>query len=126
MRDARVDANTVKRVDGYRPVWKDESDFPARASTNAVVVEVRGALKTRAFVPAKIELPDGVVLRGATQIDAFVTVAASGVAQDAFVERGSGDAALDGAVVRALEGGRAQPGDGDIFGRVSYTVRNTQ
>jgi len=125
MRMDHVDAaSEAKRVDGYRLVWKDEADFEAVESTNAVVVEVRGALKARAFEPAALDWPDGFVIQGPLQVEAFVNVMADGRAEDAFVERGSGDAVVDATVVRALERGRAEPADSAVFGRVRLTVRS--
>ncbi|MBT3295921.1 MAG: energy transducer TonB [Verrucomicrobia bacterium] len=127
MRMDHVDAaSEAKRVDGYRLVWKDETRFAVAESTNAVVVEVRGALKARAFDPAALDWPDGFVVQGPLQVDAFVNVSADGRAEDAFVERGSGDVSVDAAVVRALERGRAQPADGAVFGRVRFTIRSVE
>lgn len=127
MRMDHVDsASEAKRVDGYRLVWKDEIGFAAVEFTNAVVVEVYGALKSRAFEPAALDWPDGFAVQGPLQVEAFVNVAADGRAEDAFVERGSGDAGVDATVVRALERGRAQPAGAAAFGRVRFTIRSVE
>ena len=119
-------ATPTKRVDGYRPVWKDESTFSREQTTNAVVVEVRGALKVRRYQPAELAAPEEMAGARERQVTAVVAVGRDGTPGDVFVESGSGELSVDAAVVRALERGAALPADGPASGRVIVTIRRAR
>jgi len=100
--------------------------FTPAAMTNAVVVEVRGALRSREFHPADMAAPgEGKGIHN-RQVTAFVALAPDGTVGDVFVEGSCGDPAVDAAVVRALEGGTAAPAEGPASGRVIVTIRSTR
>jgi len=119
-------AEPVKQVDGYRPVWKDSTDFAVSMVTNIVSVDVRGPLRERAYQPGTMVWPDAVADMNTVEIEAFVAINAEGVTESAFLEKGSGNAELDASMVRALERGTAAPGQAPASGRVTVMRRTNE
>ncbi len=123
MRQRPLLEGSSKQVDAYRPLWKDSAHFAAGGEAERIVVNVRGQLRERAYRPGKIELPTALPAQD-VQISAFVEIGPSGVSEGVFLEKGSGNGALDAGVVRALERGRAEAGNAPVSGRVSVTIRS--
>ncbi len=114
----------AKWMDGYQPVWEHATRFTASDCTNRIVVDVRGALRQRAYGPGAMALSGLSLETGQTEVEAFVELDAAGIPSVVILESRSGNGKIDADVVRALERGRGKPGDAAVSGRVRMTIRS--
>jgi hypothetical protein len=116
-------AGGAQTAPDYRPVWDDAPPFtPPAAADMQMTVQLSPDLVHRGYKMAAVP-PEAVRKSGKSWLAVFsVEMRADGNVAHVFVEKGSGDSARDGSLVRALYEGRAaeRPGS-DCLGEVTVS-----
>ena len=108
---------------GYRSQWPVERVFPvAPEPAMRSIVEVSGELRRRGFQPPVMALADIATSKRSWQVDLIVECGQDGRPEHVFLERGSGNSAIDSALVREMYGAKLAATGTPCAGRVSVSL----